>query len=71
MIILTLWLTNATDLTESSSFLPLLTQVFLKNQIESKYKRIICVLRNYNFRFQEKNLNLDWDSNLEHPEFFS
>ena len=34
----------------------------------SKYKRIICSLRNYSFRFQEKNLKLDWDLNLGPPD---
>ena len=34
----------------------------------SKYKVIICALRNYSFRFQRKNLNLDRDSNLGPPD---
>ena len=34
----------------------------------SKYKFIICALRNYNFRFQEKNSSLDWDSSLRLPD---
>ena len=28
----------------------------------------ICALENYNFRFQEKNLNLDWDLNFGPPD---
>ena len=37
----------------------------IKSKLISAYKLIISVLRNYNFRFQEKNLNLDQDLNLQ------
>jgi hypothetical protein len=39
------------------------------NQMISGNKLIICFLQNYNFRFQEKNSNLDWDliSHFSYP----
>ena len=33
----------------------------------NRHKLIICALRNYNFKFQERNSNLHRDSNLGPP----
>ena len=47
------------------------TNKFEGKFLQGKDKLIICALRNYNFRFQEKDSNLNQDSNLRPPDISS